>query len=485
MTRRRTCCCDSVVPPGPCLPRRDFEVSLRYRATCEHFQKIEVITQHGPSPTGCGDEIPCVLPDIDCSCPLKGDCLSTYEADSPGECNTPGFTAHYLSSFIMDTWTFVVPYISTSTTNVQSQVACTWVGDPGTGLASSGLSYEGARETDLNRVTLQYDLDISNGCGGCVTLTPNPSGAFSHVLEVKYLNRCTYSKPPAYMTLQRATSTTYVNWTFEIAGGIFITRNAVGTLQNSLDLSTVTMAGAVTTINGWAETIATGIGAAAAASWPASMWEDRAAALIPTPFAAPVPIFAAGGIIENYQDGLMGPKWQTQDMNGACLNGPVFSLKIGCTDGDCDYEGGTDEAAELEFCKGIGATFCDYQTDYDPTTGFGENNFQNWCSSVSNFPTGYWACIDGFLVWQENPCIATTGWDICLHGFGNRAMIAATPFLICSSDLGPWDPTYCTTSSFVNGCDLCDCGPDIGTDCVKTSERKGWALSKYFSVTRL
>lgn len=483
MSRRRTCCCEGV-EPGSCLSKRDFEVSLRYRATCEHFEKVEVTTQHGPSPTGCGDTIPCPLPSLSCTCPQKGGCLSDYTPDSPGECNTPGFTAHYLSSFEMDTWTFEVPYISTSTANVSSQAGCTWVGDPGTGLASSGLSYAGLRETDLNRVTLRYDLSTT-GCEGCVTLNPNPSGAFSHILEVKYLHRCTYSTPPAYMSLQRAISATYLNWTFEIDGGIFKTRNSSGTLQNSLDLTTVTMAAAVTTIDGWPETIATGVGAAAASSWTASMWEDRAAALIPTPFAAPVFIFAAGGLIENYQDGLMGPKWQTQDTNGACLLGPVFPLKVGCTDGACDYEGGTDEAAELEFCKGIGASFCDYVTAYDPTTGVGENNFQNWCSSVSNFPTGYWGCIDDLLVWQETPCTPTNGWDICLHGFGDRAMVAAAPFLICSDDTGAWDPTYCSTSSFINGCDLCDCGTDIGTSCVKTSERQGWALSKYFSVTRL
>ena len=484
MSRRRTCCCEGV-EPGACLSKRDFEVSLRYRATCEHFEKVEVTTQTFQIATDCGGaDVPCPLPSLSCTCPQKGGCSSDYTPDSPGECSTPGFTAHYLSSFEMDTWTFTVPYISTSTANVSSQAGCTWVGDPGTGLASSGLSYAGLRETDLNRVTLRYDLSTT-GCEGCVTLNPNPSGAFSHVLEVKYLHRCTYSTPPAYMSLQRATSATYLNWTFEIDGGIFKTRNSSGTLQNSLDLTTVTMAAAVTTIDGWPETIATGVGAAAAASWPASMWEDRAAALIPTPFAAPVPIFAAGGLIENYQDGLMGPKWQTQDTNGACLNGPVFPLKLGCTDGPCDYEGGTDEAAELEFCKGIGATFCDYVTSYNPTTGVGENNFQNWCSSVSNFPTGYWGCIDNLLVWQETPCTPTNGWDICLHGFGDRAMVAATPFLICSDDTGAWDPTYCSTSSFINECDFCDCGPDFGTSCVKTSERQGWALSKYFSVTRL
>ena len=64
-------------------------------------------------------------------------------------------------------------------------------------------------------------------------------------------------------------------------------------------------------------------------------------------------------------------------------------------------------------------------------------------------------------------------------------MIAASYFIICSDDVGAWAPTYCVTSSAAETCDQCDCGGEIGRSCVKESERKGWAISKYFSVTRL
>jgi hypothetical protein len=386
----------------------------------------------------------------------------------------------------MDTWTFVVPYVSTSNQSESSLTSCSWYGDPGTGLALSGLSYIGVREVDLNTVTLKYNLN-SSGCEGCVSLVPSPSGAITKTVDVKYFHRCEYGTPPAYMYLQRAASGTYLNWTYEITGGVFITRDAAAVLQNSIDLSINTMAAAVTTINGWPETIANGPGVVAAATWPADMWEDRAAALIPVGSLQPIYLFANGGLVEHYQHGVMGPRWTVQDRSAECTLGNVYALKAGCDDGPCDYEGGTDATAEIQFCKGIGADWCDYVANYDPTTGVGESNFGNWCGSVSNFPTGYFRCDfdTGQRIWEETPCSATTGWTLCLNGFGDRAMINASYFIICSDDVGAWPPTYCVTSSAAETCDNCDCGDEIGRSCAKESERIGWAISKYFSVTRL
>lgn len=456
---------------------------MRYRATCEHFKKVEVITYVGIE--FCADEIPCPAPSLPCACPTKGGCSSDYQAES-GVCNTPGYEANYLSSFNMDTWTFVVPYVSTSSQSESSLTSCSWYGDPGTGLALSGLSYIGVREVDMNTVTLKYDLN-SSGCEGCVSLVPSPTGAITKTVDVKYFHRCEYGTPPAYMYLQRAASGTYLNWTYEITGGVFITRNASAVLQNSIDLSINTMAAAVTTINGWPETIANGPGVVAAATWPADMWEDRAAALIPVGTLQPIYLFANGGLVEHYQHGVMGPRWTVQDRSAECTLGNVYALKVGCDDGPCDYEGGTDATAEIQFCKGVGADWCDYVANYDPTTGVGESNFGNWCGSVSNFPTGFFSCDSdtGNRTWEETPCSATTGWTLCLNGFGDRAMIAASYFIICSDDVGAWAPTYCVTSSAAETCDQCDCGGEIGRSCVKESERNGWAISKYFSLTRL
>lgn len=465
---------------------------MRFRATCEFYRLVESTWD-----VGCLSPPDCAVPTMPCTCPTLGDCQAIYTVDSPSTCEVGGYEAHYLTSFDMAPWTVSVPYVSTTGDIVVNNPGCTWYADPfGTGLLPSGLNYEGQRDVDINSTTLQYDLTVST-CAGCVTLTPNASGAYTQNLTVKYYHRCNYSEPPFYMSILRNAGAGYAGWTWEIAGSVFITRNAGGVIQNALNLVGQTMATATAAINAWPEIIANGFPLTAAAAWPATMWEDRPAALIPFPAAGPVYIFAPGRLVEHYQEGIMGPRWEvSQDPLAPCDHVNSFPLKVGCDTPDpCDYEGGTDPKAEQQFCQGIGAAFCDYEAQYDPTTGIGETNFRNWCANVNNWPTGFWSCEDGQYVWNETPCAVPEGdpgiayWGICLGGFGNRAMTGASTFEVCSDDPGAWPSTYCTTSAVVYDCDFCGCppaeGPQVGQGCVKTSERQGWALSKYFSITRL
>ena len=465
---------------------------MRFRATCEFYRLVESTWD-----VGCTSAPDCTVPTVTCTCPTLGDCQAIYTVDSPSTCEVGGYLAHYITSFDMAPWTVTVPYVSTGAEFVNHNISCTWYADPfGTGLLPSGLNYVGYRTIDNNSTTLEYDLTVST-CAGCVTLTPNQGGAYSQNLTVKYYHRATYSTPPAYMSIQRNPAAGYANWTWEITGGVFITRNGAGVIQNALNLVGQTMQQATVAIDAWPEIIAVGQPLTAAAAWPATMWEDRAAALIPFPAAGAVFIFPPGPLVEHYQDGIMGPRWVVeQDPTAPCNLGTAFALKVGCDAPDpCDYEGGTDPKAEQQFCQGIGAAFCDYETQYDPTTEIGENNFRNWCANVNNWPTGYWSCEGGEYVWVETPCTVPAGdpgiayWGICLGGFGNKAMTTATTFEVCSDDPGLWAPTFCFTTAEPYDCDFCGCppetGPQVGQGCVKTSQRQGWALSKYFSITRL
>jgi hypothetical protein len=480
-----TCCCS-------CRPKRDFLIQMRFRATCEFYRRIEVITD-----VGCDSPPDCSLPDLPCTCPTIGDCQAIYAPDSPSICENGGHLAHYITSFDMAPWTVTVPYVSTGAEFVNHSSGCTWYADPfGTGLLPSGLNYVGFRTIDINSTTLEYDVTVST-CAGCVTLTPNLGGAYSQNLTVKYYHRAIYSTPPAYMSLQRNPAAGFANWTWEITGGVFITRNGAGVVQNALNLAGLTMEQATVAIDAWPETIAVGQPLKPAAAWPATMWQDRVAASIPFPAAGAVFIFPPGPLVEHYQEGIMGPRWAVeQDSIAPCNLGVSFALKVGCDMPDpMDYEGGTDEAAEKQFCKGIGVAFSDYETQYDPISEIGETNFRLFCANVNNLPTGHWSCEGGELVWIETPCTIPTGdpginyWGICLGAYGNKAMEAASTFEVCSDDPGLWAPTFCFALAEPWECDFCPCppeeGPGFSQGCAKTFQRQGWALSKYFSITRL
>ena len=479
------CCCGS---SPACDRKRDFSVSMEYRFTCETWYRTSNIVVPFATAPECGpSEFPgCSTPSVPCSAPALGGCSHTFSAPTQ-LCDAAGTEEHFITSLLMSTWTVTVPYVSTGSEPASSSSGCTWYGDPGTGLAPSGLSYGGVREVDTNSIVLKYDLIPCGGCANGYTLTPNVSGAYTKTLTVEYGHRCVYGPPPYFMVLQRAVNVIYLNWTYEITGGFFITKNAAGVTQNTLDLSLHTMASAVTAINAWAETIATTPwGAAAAAGWPATMWVDRAAALIPTPFAGDVYLFLSG-TVEHYQDGIMGPYWKSN---------AVFPLKVGCGTA-CDYEGGTDDKAELQFCQGIGTNWCDYETSYNPTAPVGEQNFNDFCYGP-NFTTGYFSCDqnDGSLTWITGTA-CTSGnlpaGGVDLGGFGDRAMVIGTQLALSSDDPGTWSPTYCIETIGTPSCDSCEC-PDTfadpqvvqyGKSCSVYEQLNGWRLFKYFSVTRL
>ena len=473
------CCCGS---SPACDRKRDFSVSMEYRWTCESWSKTVHVTTPFASPETCVTaELPdCGSPSVPCSAPALGGCSYTFSAPS-SQCDAAGMEEHFLTSFSMGTWTVTVPYVSTGSEPASSSSGCTWYGDPGTGLAPSGLSYGGVREVDTNSIVLKYDLTSCGGCANGFTLTPNATGAYTRTLTVEYGHRCVYGPPPYFMVLQRAANVIYLNWTYEITGGFFITKNAAGVTQNTLDLSLHTMASARTAINAWAETIATTPwGAAAAAGWPATMWANRAAALIPTPFAGNVYLFLSG-TVEHYQDGIMGPYWKSN---------AVFPLKFGCGTA-CDYEGGTDDKAELQFCQGIGTNWCDYEASYDPTTEIGEQNFTGFCNGPSS-TTGFHSCdSNGDLTFISTPCTsgAVSPGGLNLGAFGDRAMVIGSQLALSSDDPGNWPPTFCLETITPDTCDFCECPQDdgfqYGRSCVVSEQVNGWRLFKYFSVTRL
>ncbi len=482
-----SCCCPAVT----CLPRRPFRITLRARAANELWDKTDVTTALCP-----GAAPSCDVPTIDCNCPNYASCLSTFTPQS-GNCNTPGIDKHYISTFEMDTLVVTLPYVDTITTSQPSQPGCGWFADISGTLTQSGLSYIGEREVDRNQADVDYRRDFT-GCASCVTWTTSGETDETQTVTAAYAYRCVYGTPPAYMSVSRPNIGTYVNWTWEITGGQFIIKNASGVTQSTYNLATRTLAQAVTDINADPAVIATGpVTAVPADSFPATLMYDRPAALLQTtPAVDRVWLEVQYTTVQRYQDGLMGPRWiiGNTPLGDPCLQ--EFPLKAGCdtTSDPYDYTGGTDAAAELVFCNGIGTRFLDWTTEYDPTSGLNDECLGwvvGWGGTLENYPLGYFDCDSetGDMTWVETlPCEDFAGgtvWTLGLGAYGNLATTTTGSGEDMCSDFSTLSPTYCYTTANLNGCDFCDCGPNAGRDCIKETYRRGWRVYKSFIIERL
>jgi hypothetical protein len=427
-------------------------------------------------------------------------CLSIWEPQS-GNCNTPGSEQHYVSSFEMEPLVVTAPYVDTITTSQSSQPSCGWFADIGGTLTQSGLSYIGEREVDRNQVDVNYRKDVT-GCASCVTWTTLGETDETQTITASYAHRCVYGTPPAYMSVSRPNIGTYLNWTWEITGGQFIIKNASGVTQSTYNLATRTLAQAVTDINADPAVIATGpVTSVPADSFPATLMYDRPAALLQvTPAVDRVWLEVQYTTVQTYQDGLMGPRWiiGNNPLSSPCAQ--VFPLKAGCgtTADPYDYTGGTDAAAELIFCNGIGTKYLDWPTQYDPLSGI-NNECLGWQfgaisyfgGTTGNLPSGYFDCNSetGDMTWVEtSPCIdypATSVWPLFLGAFGNLATTITGSGQDMCSDSSALFPTDCYTTATIQECDFCDCGSDIGRSCIKQTYRRGWRVYKSFVIERL
>lgn len=420
-----SCCCNTVT----CLFKRPFRVTLRARAITELWNKTDVITALCP-----GTAPDCAVPTLDCDCPDFNTCLSTFAPQS-GSCNTPGIDRHYRSAFEMDTLVLTLPYIDTTLTSQASNPTCGWYVDISGTLTDSGLSYIGNREVDNNALDVDYRRVFSE-CASCVTWTTSGAPEETQTITASYAHRCTYGTPPAYMSVSRPNVGTYLNWTWEISGGMFTIRNASGVIQSSYNLATRTLSQAVTDINADPAVIALGpVTSVPADSFPATLMYDRPAALLPvTPSADYVWLEVPGSTVQIYQDGIMGPQWiiGNEYIGDSCSQ--IFPFKAGCgtTPDPYDYTGGTDAAAELTFCNGIGTRFLDWTTQYDPTVGLNDQCL-GWTIAVTsyfggtleNYPVGYFDCNGdtGEMTWVETAsCDDFSGGLFGLLGWAHMAI---------------------------------------------------------------
>lgn len=400
----------------------------------------------------------------------------------------------------MDPLVFTVPYVDTITTSQTSQPSCGWFADIGGTLTQSGLSYTGQREVDRNQVDVNYRKNVT-GCASCVTWTTSGETDETQTITASYAHRCVYGTPPAYMSVSRPNIGTYLNWTWEITGGQFIIKNASGVTQSTYNLATRTLAQAVTDINADPAVIATGpVTSVPADSFPATLMYDRPAALLQvTPAVDRVWLEVQYTTVQHYQDGLMGPRWIIGNDPLGVPCSQVFPLKAGCntTPDPYDYTGGTNAAAELIFCNGIGTKYLDWQTQYDPSSGinseclgwqFGAISY--FGGTLENYPLGYFDCdLSGNMTWVEtSPCIdypATSVWPLFLGAFGNLATTITGSGQDMCSDFSALAPTDCYTTANLGTCDFCDCGSNVGRSCVKQTYKRGWRVYKSFVIERL
>ena len=481
-----SCCCNGV-PPTECLRKRDFEVTFRFRGANSSTERSQVA--YGECPT-----IPPVPPPVlTCECPALDDCRHVY--DFPTQfCGMHDWEIDWNSTFSMPQHTVIVPYVTTVLENVSSVAlgACQWLVDLGAGPVQSGMSFQGQREVDQNRVNIVFDA-TSDTCACCAAITFTPEGEYTQELNVHYAWRCVYSQPPAYMSIQRAAPVIYLNWTYEIAAGIFTVRDAAAVIQDQVDLNPLTLAQALVAINAMASVVAVAnFGAIPADAMPATLMEDRAAALLPFPFLAPLFLFDAGvREVEHYQDGRFGPEWRVFETTYTTC-GKTFPLKQdGCGPSPYDYTGGTNPKAESIFCQGIATEFSQWIGEYTPFTIGPECNFQTFGQCVENWPQGSVSCNNetGEVTWViDVPCEAVPyggsgSWNWVVGAFGNRATYLGFAQEFCS-DQSKLQPTNCTDSTSQET-DFCECGPNIACASYRFETREGWRVAKAFEVIRL
>ena len=465
-------------------------MSFRYRAARNISQRSQVNYADPPA-------VPAMPPtSLTCECPPLDECRHEHKFTDQF-CGMHDWTIDYNSTFTMQQHTVTVPYVTTVLETVSSVAACSWRVDLGAGPVPSGMSYQGEREVDQNNVSISFDA-TSDTCACCTAVTFDAEGEHTQQLNVHYAWRCVYSQPPAYMSIQRAAPVAYLNWTYEITGGVFTVRDAANVIQDQVDMNALTMAQALVAINAMASVVAVAnFGAIAADTMPATLMQDRAAALLPWPFFAPLHLFAAGVVeVEDYQDGRFGPAWRIYETVFATC-GLAFPLKQnGCAPSTRDYTQGTTPYAERQFCKGIGTEFADWPPVYDPfASGPGyECNFVAFGQCADNYPQGGIDCDDdtGKVTWVESvPCGpepygGAGSWHWVVGAFGNRATYVGFAQNFCS-DNSKIRETICTDQTSVD-CDFCECaGGEYQFKCgaYRLETREGWRVAKAFQVVRL
>lgn len=473
-----------------CLRKRDFQVSFRFRGSLSRTDKSQVDFADPPT-------LPSLPPaSLVCECPPLDQCR--YEYKFPSQfCGMHAWLVDFNSTFTMQQHTVTVPYITTVLETVASGPPCQWLVDLGSGPVQTGLSYQGEREVDQNKVTIRFN-ETSDTCACCKTITFASEGAHTQQLNVHYAWRCVYSQPPAYMSIQRAAPAAYLNWTYEVAGGFFIVRNAANVIQDQVNMNGLTLAQALVAINAMASVVAVAnFGAVPADTMPATLIEDRAAALIPWPFFAPLHLFEPDvREVEHYQDGRFGPAWRIYETSYATC-GLVFPLKQGgCGPSTLDYTQGTTPFSEAEFCKGIGTEFADWPPVYDPVSGAGiapyECNFISFGRvnpTILDHPcdedTGEVSTVV-VVPCDSEPSACPGAWNWVVGAFGNRATYVGFSQDFCS-DYSKIRETICTDQTSVE-CDFCECaGGEYQVKCgaYRLETREGWRVAKAFQVVRL
>jgi hypothetical protein len=465
-------------------------VSLRFRAASNVTQVSQVAYAEPPT-------IPAIPgSSLVCQCPPLDECRNEHKFPDQF-CGMHSWVIDYNSTFTMQQHVFVVPYVTTVLETVSSLGGCQWFVDLGAGPVQSGLTYQGEREVDQNKVTISFDA-TSTTCACCTTITFDDEGEYSQELNVHYAWRCLYSQPPAYMSIQRAAPVAYLNWTYEITAGVFTVRDAANVIQDQVDLNPLTLAQALVAINAMASVVAVAnFGAIAADTMPATLMEDRAAALLPWPFVAPLFLFPPDvREVEYYQDGKFGPAWRVfETVFASC--GKVFPLKQnGCAVNPYDYTGGTTSFSEATFCQGISTEFVDWAPLYDPYASQNgeECNFTAFGGCSENYPLGGVSCDSstGKVTWVEtSPCepVAYGGsgsWNWVVGAFGNRATYLGFSQEFCS-DNSKLRETVCVDQTSQE-CDFCECaGGEWQVRCgsYRYESREGWRVAKAFQVVRL
>jgi len=370
-----------------------------------------------------------------------------------------------------------LPYVS-STAIVDT---ADWVYDNAGVYVATGMNFTGSHVVDNNSGTFAYDLDYG-GCAGCTELVANPKGAYTATLNCSYVQRATYLTSPAYMTIAKPAG--YLNWTWEVTAGVFITRDGGGVIQNAVNLAPLTLAAALAAINALPEVIAAAIyGPIAADALPAAMIEDIAAQLLNVvPVQMPV-LQIPRGLTELYQNGIMGPRW--------VLGTPTSQVSYFFThptDSTLNYGGGQTQIAEDAFCNCISTVFNDWENLYDPVNGVNEINFTGQCDYLTNVPTWTCECLGGgstqIVCSETAPCGPSNPVLIEFAAFGNQAAVCGTGQVMCSLN-STISPSSCTSLSDDEVCGECYCAEGLLSACFYEQTRDAWYTEKQYTIQRL
>lgn len=470
-----SCCCN--VEPPACLPERDFRVTFQMQFACEFFDnrwtEYEVCDETPPV---------CPVPPAPCDCPgLK--CVEAYSRSSYDCYPPPGSpwnrTHHYVRTFRMPAVTIDLAYVN----NTAVVDTANWVYDNAGVYVATGMNFTGSHVVNNNTGDFSYDLSMLTACVGCTELVPNPKGEYTATLNCSYVQRATYLTSPAYMTIAKPAG--FLNWTWEVTGGQFITRNGGGVIQNVVNLAPLTLAAALAAINALPEVIAAAIyGPIAADALPAAMIEDIAAQLLNVvPVQMPI-LQLPRGLTELYQNGIMGPRW----MLGSGASQVAYYFKHPTIPAR-NYAGGQTQAAEDAFCNCISTFFDNWEVLYDPINVVNEANFIDACNWLNNIPTWTCECVgDGssqIICSETAPCpFVATPVGIMFNPCGNMAAVCGTTQNMCSAS-SIASPSYCFSLSDPEQCGFCACNEGVLSACFYQQTRSAWYTERQYTIQRL